>query len=127
MGNARARERFRDRTSRPAAEHAVSRCYDQKRPILGTAAGTLYSTERFLAERFPPRRNTDEAAKVYERGNMIGWALTFLLVAIVAAVFGFGGVAGAAVGIAKLIFFVALVLFAISAAIGLLRGRRPSI
>lgn len=56
---------------------------------------------------------------------MIGWALTFLVVALIAAVFGFGGIAGTAVEIAKLIFFVAVVLFAISAVIGLLRGRSP--
>jgi len=54
---------------------------------------------------------------------MIGWALTFLVVALIAAVFGFGGIAGTAVEIAKLIFFVAIVLFAISAVVGLLRGR----
>ncbi len=65
-------------------------------------------------------RQTSEAA-------MIGWALTFLLVALVAAVFGFGGIAGTAVEIAKLIFFVAIVLFAISAVVGLIRGRSPSV
>ena len=54
---------------------------------------------------------------------MIGWALTFLVVALIAAVLGFGGIAGTAVEIAKLIFFVAIVLFAISAVVGLLRGR----
>jgi uncharacterized membrane protein YtjA (UPF0391 family) len=60
------------------------------------------------------------------RGNiMLGWAITFLIIALVAAVFGFGGIAGTAVEIAKLIFFVAIVLFAISAVIGLLRGRSP--
>ncbi len=58
---------------------------------------------------------------------MLGWAITFLLVALVAALFGFGGIAGTAVEIAKLIFFVAIVLFAISAVVGLLRGRRPSL
>ena len=63
-----------------------------------------------------------------KRGTtMLGWAITFLLVALVAAVFGFGGIAGTAVEIAKLIFFVAIVLFAISAVIGLLRGRTPTI
>ena len=56
---------------------------------------------------------------------MLGWAITFLIVALVAAVFGFGGIAGTAVEIAKLIFFVAIVLFAISAVIGLLRGPQP--
>lgn len=58
---------------------------------------------------------------------MLGWALTFLVVALVAALFGFGGIAGAAVEIAKLIFFVAIVLFAISAVVGLLRGRSPTL
>ena len=54
---------------------------------------------------------------------MLGWAITFLVVALIAAVLGFGGIAGAAVDIAKLIFFVAIVLFAISAVFGLFRGR----
>ena len=58
---------------------------------------------------------------------MLGWAITFLLVALVAAVLGFGGIAGTAVEIAKLIFFVAIVLFAISAVVGLMRGRSPTI
>jgi uncharacterized membrane protein YtjA (UPF0391 family) len=57
------------------------------------------------------------------RSIMLGWAVTFLIIALVAALFGFGGIAGTAVEIAKLIFFVAIVLFAISAVIGLLRGR----
>jgi uncharacterized membrane protein YtjA (UPF0391 family) len=62
----------------------------------------------------------------HQRGNiMLGWAVTFLIIALVAALFGFGGIAGTAVEIAKLIFFVAIVLFAISAVIGLLRGRNP--
>jgi uncharacterized membrane protein YtjA (UPF0391 family) len=60
------------------------------------------------------------------RGNtMLGWAVTFLIIALVAALFGFGGIAGTAVEIAKLIFFVAIVLFAISAVVGLMRGRNP--
>lgn len=45
---------------------------------------------------------------------MLSWALTFLVIALIAAALGFGGVAGAATGIAKLLFFVFLILFAIS-------------
>ena len=56
---------------------------------------------------------------------MLGWAVTFLIIALVAALLGFGGIARTAVEIANLIFFVAIVLFAISAVIGLLRGRTP--
>lgn len=56
---------------------------------------------------------------------MLGWALTFLVIALIAAVLGFGGIAGAAVEIAKIIFFIAIVLFLIAAVVGLVRGRSP--
>lgn len=54
---------------------------------------------------------------------MLGWALAFFIIALIAAALGFGGIAGAAVGIAKIIFFVALVLLALSLIAGLFRGR----
>jgi uncharacterized membrane protein YtjA (UPF0391 family) len=56
--------------------------------------------------------------------DMLYWALVFFIVALVAAVFGFGGLAVAAAGIAKILFFVFLVLFAITLLTGLTR-RRP--
>jgi uncharacterized membrane protein YtjA (UPF0391 family) len=56
---------------------------------------------------------------------MFSWALTFLIIALIAAVLGFGGIAGTAIEIAKVIFFVAILLFLISAVIGLARGRVP--
>ena len=55
---------------------------------------------------------------------MLGWALTFLVVALIAAVLGFTSVAGAAMGIAKILFFVFLVLFAVSLVMHLVRGGR---
>ncbi|TXN36337.1 DUF1328 domain-containing protein [Methylobacterium sp. WL30] len=58
---------------------------------------------------------------------MLGWAVTFLVVALGAALLGFGGIAGTAMEAAKLVFFVAIVLFAISAVIGLMRGRSPTL
>jgi uncharacterized membrane protein YtjA (UPF0391 family) len=57
---------------------------------------------------------------------MLGWALTFLIIALIAAVLGFGGIAGLSVEIAKIIFVVAIILFLISAIFGLLRGRSPT-
>ncbi len=51
---------------------------------------------------------------------MLGWALTFLIIALIAGVLGFGVVAGTAASIAKILFFVFLVLFII----GLVMGRR---
>ena len=58
---------------------------------------------------------------------MLGWALTFLIIALIAAVLGFGGIASFAVEIAKIIFFVAIVLFVISAIFGVIRGRSPTV
>ena len=45
---------------------------------------------------------------------MLYWALVFFVVAIVAAVFGFGGIASASAGIAQILFFVFLVLFPVA-------------
>ena len=53
---------------------------------------------------------------------MLGWAVTFLIIALIAALFGFGGIAVAAAGIAKILFFIFLVLFVISLIFGW-RGR----
>ncbi|MFG1299492.1 DUF1328 domain-containing protein [Xanthobacter sp. V3C-3] len=58
---------------------------------------------------------------------MMSWAITFLVVALIAAVLGFGGIAGTAIEIAKIIFFVAIILFLISAVMGLVRGRGPRV
>jgi uncharacterized membrane protein YtjA (UPF0391 family) len=55
---------------------------------------------------------------------MLGWVVTFLIVALIAALLGFGGIAGASIEIAKIIFFIALVLFLVSAIVGIARGRR---
>ncbi len=54
---------------------------------------------------------------------MLNWAITFLVIALIAAVLGFGGIAGTAISIAKLIFYVAIILFVISAVVSLMRGR----
>jgi uncharacterized membrane protein YtjA (UPF0391 family) len=61
------------------------------------------------------------------RTTMFGWALTFLIVALIAAVLGFGGIAGFAVDIAQLIFYVAIILLVISVVVGLIRGRTPTV
>jgi uncharacterized membrane protein YtjA (UPF0391 family) len=58
---------------------------------------------------------------------MLGWALTFLVVALIAAVLGFTTIAGAAIGVAKILFFVFLVLFVVSLVMSLVRGRGTSL
>jgi uncharacterized membrane protein YtjA (UPF0391 family) len=55
---------------------------------------------------------------------MIDLIVTLLVIALIAAVLGFGGIAFAAVGIAKIIFFIVLLLFVISLLFGTL-SRRP--
>lgn len=54
---------------------------------------------------------------------MLSWAVTFLVIALIAALLGFGGIAGLSIELAKIVFFVAIVLFAISAITGLMRRR----
>jgi len=56
---------------------------------------------------------------------MLNLVVTLLIIALIAGVLGFGGIAFAAVGIAKVIFFVVLVLFLIAMVFGTLGVRRP--
>jgi uncharacterized membrane protein YtjA (UPF0391 family) len=60
------------------------------------------------------------ARKIREEENvMLRWALIFLVVAIVAGIFGFAGIMIAAAGIAKLLFYLFLLLFLVSLVMGL--------
>jgi uncharacterized membrane protein YtjA (UPF0391 family) len=57
---------------------------------------------------------------------MLRWSLAFFVVAIIAAVFGFGGIAAGASEIARVCFFFFIVVFCVSLIWGLLTGRRTS-
>jgi uncharacterized membrane protein YtjA (UPF0391 family) len=57
---------------------------------------------------------------------MLNWAVTFLVIALIAAVLGFTSIAGAAIGIAKILFYVFLILFLVSLVSHLVRGRGAS-
>ena len=54
---------------------------------------------------------------------MLNYAAVFLVIALVAALLGFTGIAGGAVEIAKILFFVFLLLFVGSLILGLMRRR----
>ena len=58
---------------------------------------------------------------------MLSWALTFLVIALIAAAFGFGGIAGSAIGIAQILFWMFLLLFLISLVYSMITGRRPPV
>jgi uncharacterized membrane protein YtjA (UPF0391 family) len=85
-------------------------------------AGTIVPASRLSGQVARPAaldadRHQDEGL------TMLGWVVTFLVIALIAGILGFGGIAGASVEIAKIIFFIAVVLFLVSAVIGLARGR----
>ncbi|MCA0317497.1 MAG: DUF1328 domain-containing protein [Proteobacteria bacterium] len=54
-------------------------------------------------------------------GSLLHWAVIFLVVALVAAFLGFGGVAGTAMSGAQMLFWVAIALFVVSVVAGLIR------
>jgi uncharacterized membrane protein YtjA (UPF0391 family) len=51
-------------------------------------------------------------------GSMLRWTILFLMISIIAAIFGFGGIAPGTEGIAKIMFFIFLILFILSLIVG---------
>lgn len=86
---------------------------------------TTFDLPSFLDSRkeenqFVKNRSLSVFRKLWTKETiMLEWAVVFFVVAIIAAVFGFGGIASAAAGIAKILFFVFLVLFLIAIISGL--------
>jgi uncharacterized membrane protein YtjA (UPF0391 family) len=58
---------------------------------------------------------------------MLHWALSFLILALVAGFLGFGGIAVVSIEIARLLFGVFLILFLLAAAIHVMQGKAPPI
>ena len=56
---------------------------------------------------------------------MLGWAISFLIIAIIAGVLGLGGVALLATDIAQLLFFVFIALFIVSSLVHVIKGNTP--
>ena len=54
---------------------------------------------------------------------MLRWALIFFIVALIAGLLGFTGIAGASIAIAKILFFIAISIFVILLIAGLMVGR----
>jgi uncharacterized membrane protein YtjA (UPF0391 family) len=100
----------------------LSRNFDRSQA--GEPPGTFVpSPDYFCNRRDVLIRARVETESEAEDRVMLGWVVTFLIVALIAGILGFGGVAGASIEIAKIIFFIAVVLFLISAVVGLARGR----
>jgi uncharacterized membrane protein YtjA (UPF0391 family) len=59
-----------------------------------------------------------------EKGTpMLRYAVIFFIIALVAALFGFGGIAGTAAGIAKILFYIFIALLVVSLMMGMAGGR----
>jgi uncharacterized membrane protein YtjA (UPF0391 family) len=63
----------------------------------------------------------NQALLEQEEASMLRYAIGFFIVALVAALLGFGGIAFAAAGIAKILFYIFLVLFVVTLVGHLLR------
>jgi len=64
-------------------------------------------------------------SSIGQESHMFGWAITFLIIALIAGALGFGVVAGTADAAAKIVFVVALIAFLISAVLGYSRRSAP--
>ncbi|MEO7993995.1 MAG: DUF1328 domain-containing protein [bacterium] len=58
---------------------------------------------------------------------MLRYAIIFFIIALIAAIFGFGWIAGTAIGIAKILFYIFVVLFLISVIMHLANGKGTSL
>jgi uncharacterized membrane protein YtjA (UPF0391 family) len=71
----------------------------------------LRSIQRTKSYDMPWRWCSTRGRKIAAIFGMLHWSLIFLIIALVAGVLGFTGIAGAAMGIAKILFFVFLVIW----------------
>jgi uncharacterized membrane protein YtjA (UPF0391 family) len=74
-----------------------------------------------VATPYCGRRGGPTASKENVMGNLLHYAVVFLVVALIAAAIGFGGVAGVAMEAARLLFWVFVILFVVSLVVGLAR------
>jgi uncharacterized membrane protein YtjA (UPF0391 family) len=80
--------------------------------------GAIFRAARGLARRVLSRSSQEET-------TMLGWALTFLVLALIAGLLGFSGIAGVSANIAWIFFVVFLVLTVVAAVARAVRGQNP--
>jgi uncharacterized membrane protein YtjA (UPF0391 family) len=83
--------------------------------------GEIQNEEDSSLVKLPLEYRSETPTRLFEGGIMLYWTLMFLVIALIAGVLGFTGVAIAATGVAKLLFVVFLLLFVISLATHLTR------
>jgi uncharacterized membrane protein YtjA (UPF0391 family) len=93
--------------------------------VLGTNPTELrYWSPKFGIAMRPPGHDRWPPTKGQLLMSLLKWALIFFLVSIVAAIFGFGGVAAASADIARVLFYIFVVTFLVLLILGLLAARR---
>jgi uncharacterized membrane protein YtjA (UPF0391 family) len=95
--------------------------HDRQEP--GRRAKDARALARARADRSLLKRRSPAQAPKTKEIVMLGWSLGFFIVAVLAAILGFWGIAGTAAGIAKVLFFAFLVI----AVVALVMGRRPMV
>src|SRR5207237_9690862 len=85
-----------------------------QQPHIGRAAGPKEIRQRMPSWRRVGRSEPTTRPKGLEEGRMRYYALVFFIIAVIAGLLGFGVIASAAAGIAKILFFVFLVLFIVT-------------
>jgi uncharacterized membrane protein YtjA (UPF0391 family) len=70
-----------------------------------------------------PQRSSTDAWRPRKEPAMIKWAIIFFIISVIAGFFGFTGVASGARTIAKILFFIALIIFLIVVIFGVLLGK----
>jgi uncharacterized membrane protein YtjA (UPF0391 family) len=83
-------------------------------PLHHRRHGNCIAWERGL-ERGPHHRSP------FEENHMLHYAVVFFIIALIAALFGFGGIAAGAAEIAKVLFFIFIIIAAITFVMSLLR------
>jgi uncharacterized membrane protein YtjA (UPF0391 family) len=95
-------------------EFPVLKAADFRPNRAASGSGAFPRAARYRLERF--QRET----------RMLRWAFLFLIIGLIAGALGFGGVAGASIGIAKMLFFVFLIVFLVLLVAGLTVARKVS-
>ena len=72
---------------------------------------TVSCPARRLASPAHFLNNSHDGSKIAKCSGMLHWSIIFLVIALIAGVLGFTGIAGAAMGIAKILFFVFLAIW----------------
>jgi uncharacterized membrane protein YtjA (UPF0391 family) len=115
----------------PCVENAIeSRCFAAALLVMTRCARRRDCLARSDSDRFlePVAGSVCLTPENAELGiiQMLKWAFIFLFIAIVAAIFGFTGIASGAAAIAKILFLAALVIFVVFVVLAIMAGKALS-